>query len=193
MALFRRSKKTSSTIPPEVEEYYQAERRGRKHLAWLMTVVALLVTIAIVIGLFLVGQWLYRTVRHTEPPTSSSTTSSNESGEHSSDTNKKDATDNSQSQTEQSDTSQSSDRQSSSNNSHQPQSTEAPSSDNNDDSNTTHSSSNGQSDQTQSQSQGEDALVNTGPGDSAVVAFVVVAVLGYIGYRLKLTTAPSRD
>ncbi|MBP7767429.1 hypothetical protein KA068_02825 [Candidatus Saccharibacteria bacterium] len=74
MGLFSRNKATQTTLPAELSEYYQAERRERKGLAWLLTLFTLLVTAALVVALFLGGRWLYRKVRNertTVTPTAS--------------------------------------------------------------------------------------------------------------------------
>ncbi len=52
MALLRRNKTTAPDMPPEVDDYYQAEKRDRKGAAWLLGLGALLVTVALVLGLF---------------------------------------------------------------------------------------------------------------------------------------------
>lgn len=180
MRLFRRSSKIPSTVPPEVAEYYQSERRGHRGLAWVTTIVTLLVTVAIVIGLFLAGRWLYHTLHHTAA-TTSTTTSSNTN-----DSSKKKTT-----QTNSSDTNTSSDKQHSSDtppsdsqgtsgNSARPQES-TPSAD---DTTTTKNSSN-------NSTQSPEPLANTGPGDSAVLTFVVITLVGYIGYRLKFALSGS--
>ena len=58
---FRRDKDTA-TVPQEIQEYYQSERRERTGIAWLLALGTLLVTIALAILLFFAGRWLYRTV-----------------------------------------------------------------------------------------------------------------------------------
>lgn len=60
MALFRR-KKTDSVLP-EVDKYYEGERRDRAGLAWLMALISVIIVALIIIALFLAGRWLYRQV-----------------------------------------------------------------------------------------------------------------------------------
>jgi hypothetical protein len=62
MALFNRDKKKKDVLPQEVREYYQAERRDRTGMAWLLAIATLIVTFLIAAGLFFGGRWLYRTV-----------------------------------------------------------------------------------------------------------------------------------
>ncbi len=57
MALFRR--KTTDSVLPEVDEYYQAERRDRGWLAWLLAFLSVAVVVFLIIGLFLGGRWAY--------------------------------------------------------------------------------------------------------------------------------------
>ncbi len=64
---FRRSEETSTEqpeyqVPPEIQDYYQAERRERTGLAWIMATATLVVTIILAIGLFFGGRWIYRKV-----------------------------------------------------------------------------------------------------------------------------------
>jgi len=61
MALFRRNK-NKDVLPEEVREYYQAERRERTGMAWLLAIATLLVTFLIAAALFFGGRWLYRTI-----------------------------------------------------------------------------------------------------------------------------------
>ncbi len=60
MALFKRKKPTN--VLPEVEEYYQAERRDRAWLAWVLALVSVLVVVLIIIGLFWAGRWVYNQI-----------------------------------------------------------------------------------------------------------------------------------
>lgn len=64
---FRRSEEISSEqpeyqVPTEIQDYYQAERRERTGLAWIMATATLVVTIILAIGLFFGGRWIYRKV-----------------------------------------------------------------------------------------------------------------------------------
>ncbi len=58
MALFRR-KKTDSVLP-EVDKYYEGERRDRAGLAWLLALISVVIVALIIIGVFLAGRWVYR-------------------------------------------------------------------------------------------------------------------------------------
>lgn len=56
MALFKRKKNDS--VLPEVDEYYQAERRDRGWMAWLLALISVAVVVLAVIALFLGGRWV---------------------------------------------------------------------------------------------------------------------------------------
>ena len=63
MALFRRKAKTTDTdVPAEVQEYYQSERRERVGVAWLLAFGTLVLTIALAIGIFFGGRWVWRKI-----------------------------------------------------------------------------------------------------------------------------------
>lgn len=59
---FNRNKNEDSTLPEEVQDYYQAEKRERAGVAGLLAVGTLLATVVLALGLFFGGRWLYRTV-----------------------------------------------------------------------------------------------------------------------------------
>lgn len=61
----RRKKQTTTNLPPEVQQYYQSENRGRMGMAWLIAFLSLLVSVAIVVGLFFGGRWVYRQIAGT--------------------------------------------------------------------------------------------------------------------------------
>ncbi len=64
MALFRRNKSDdSASVPEEVTSYYQAEKRDRAWMAWLLALLSLAVTALVVMGLFFGGRWVYRKLR----------------------------------------------------------------------------------------------------------------------------------
>lgn len=62
MALFNRKKSNNKAVPPEVKQYYASEHRERVGLAWLIAFLSLIVTVAVVAGLFFGGRWAYRKV-----------------------------------------------------------------------------------------------------------------------------------
>lgn len=63
--LFKRRDK--SNLPPEVEKFYQSEKRERVGLAWLIAFVTLVLTVALIVGLFFGGRWAYRKVAGPNP------------------------------------------------------------------------------------------------------------------------------
>lgn len=58
---FRRNKDVSA-VPAEIQEYYQAERRERTGIAWLLALGTLLITIGLATLLFFGGRWAYRAI-----------------------------------------------------------------------------------------------------------------------------------
>ena len=60
MALF--DKKTTETNIPELQEYYANQKRESTGLAWLLALGSLLITAAVIIGLFIGGRWAYRKI-----------------------------------------------------------------------------------------------------------------------------------
>lgn len=76
---FRRKQQQSTDIeiPREVQEYYQAEKRERVGIAWLLAFGTLVVTVAVIVGLFFGGRWVYRKVANTGEK---KTTTSDQSG-----------------------------------------------------------------------------------------------------------------
>ena len=49
-------------VPEEVEQYYQATRKERIGVAWLLAAVTLLITVLIAALLFFGGRWVYRKI-----------------------------------------------------------------------------------------------------------------------------------
>jgi len=79
MALFRRNKSANSpAVPEEVNDYYQAEKRDRTWMAWLLALLSLAVTTLIIMALFFGGRWVYRKIR---PGTPSSPIAGNQTNE----------------------------------------------------------------------------------------------------------------
>ena len=70
MALFKRKQTTQTTLP-ELEKYYQAERRERSGLAWLLALVSVACVALLLIGLFFGGRWLYRRLTADDAQTTS--------------------------------------------------------------------------------------------------------------------------
>lgn len=63
MAWFRRNKTQVNTIP-ELQEYYNAEKRERSGLSWLLALVSVACAGLLLIGLIFGGKWLYRKLAH---------------------------------------------------------------------------------------------------------------------------------
>lgn len=74
------NRKNNKTTIAELEEYYanQNQRKTRTGAAWLMALLSLLITIAVIVALFFAGRWIYRTVTNNDAD--SPTTTSDQSG-----------------------------------------------------------------------------------------------------------------
>lgn len=59
-AFFKRNEKTTIA---ELEEYYANQPKKRTGMAWFMAFVSLVITIAIIVGVFFVGRWIYRMIK----------------------------------------------------------------------------------------------------------------------------------
>ncbi len=71
---FKRKQTNQPPVPSEVKDYYQAERRERVGVAWLLALATLVTTIVLAVGLFFGGRWVYRKVtKHDKPTTTVST------------------------------------------------------------------------------------------------------------------------
>ena len=68
-----RSKNKGNKVAPELEQYYTTERRERIGLAWLLALATLLATVAVVLGLFFAGRWVWHKIdgKGTKPETTS--------------------------------------------------------------------------------------------------------------------------
>jgi cytoskeletal protein RodZ len=71
MALF--GKKNTETNIPELQEYYANQKRESTGLAWLLAVGSLLITAAVIIGLFVGGRWAYRKIAKKDKTTTVAT------------------------------------------------------------------------------------------------------------------------
>jgi cytoskeletal protein RodZ len=76
VAIFnRQSNKSKPQVPKAVEDYYQAEQRDRRGLAWLLAFVTLVVTVLVFSGLFFGGRAVYRSItKDNKQPKTASTT-----------------------------------------------------------------------------------------------------------------------
>ena len=59
---FNRKKKQGQSVPEEIQQYYNTERRERVGVAWLLAGGTLILTVLLAIVLFFGGRWVYRTV-----------------------------------------------------------------------------------------------------------------------------------
>ena len=58
----RRKKSSTNSIPTEVKDYYDSEHRERVGLAWLIAFMSLVLTVAVIVGMFFGGRWAYRKI-----------------------------------------------------------------------------------------------------------------------------------
>ena len=72
---------TKDSVPAEVQEFYQSERRERIGIAWLLAFVTLLATVVIAMGIFFGGRWAYRKIANSGKDTGNTqiTTNTNQS------------------------------------------------------------------------------------------------------------------
>lgn len=70
MGLFSRKKKTTDNqaVPEEIRDYYEAEKRDRMWVVWLLSGATFLITVLVVLGLFWAGRWAYREIIQDDKP-----------------------------------------------------------------------------------------------------------------------------
>ena len=75
MALFSRKKKVETVdMPPELQNYYQAEYREKTWKAWVLGLATLIITILLALALFFGARWIYRELTDKdEAPTTTTT------------------------------------------------------------------------------------------------------------------------
>ena len=61
---FKRKNNENKGVPAEIKQYYASEHRERVGLAWLIAFLSLILTVAIIAGLFFGGRWAYRKIAH---------------------------------------------------------------------------------------------------------------------------------
>lgn len=67
MALGNRNQNNIDSVPQEVQEYYQSERRERSGVAWLLALGTLVITLLLAVGLFFGGRWLWQKISNDDP------------------------------------------------------------------------------------------------------------------------------
>ncbi len=71
MQLRNRKRVDTNTVPAEIQEYYNAEQRERVGLAWIIAIISLIVSLAVIFGIFFGGRYIYRTYIHKNKTNSS--------------------------------------------------------------------------------------------------------------------------
>lgn len=194
MALFNRNNRTS--VPEEIQEYYETERRERKGVAWLLAIGTLIVTILLAVAIFFAGRWVYRQIagnddqptqvaqndQNQQTPSSSDNSDSNDSNEDrqesSDDSRNTGGTDSQQG----SDSTERADESSDGQVDDEAATTDEP------------ASSGGSTDDSaddQAMARTGDDMPATGPEDTLAI-FVAVAVLGYLGHRAYLVKSSQK-
>ncbi|MEO8863344.1 MAG: hypothetical protein ABI354_03415 [Candidatus Saccharimonadales bacterium] len=177
MALFKRSKGVVPDMPPELTQYYKDEKRERVGVAWLLAIVTMLITLAIIVGLFVGGRWIYRKARSGNNPVPATTQKAKDKNAVSKPTDDKDKS----SEVTSTDTPENPDKDKKTSDTSastpQPESS-TPSSESKDQATTN------QNNQAAAQSQ-SDKLANTGPGDT-VALFLAVVAIGYTTHQFLL-------
>ncbi len=161
---FKRKDKNLDAVPAEVQEYYQAEKRERVGLAWILAFVTLAATVAVVLGLFFGGRALYR---HYHDKNAASTQPADKPTETKTPT----PTPSSSSATPTPSSLNSS--STSGNNSGQPSSSST-------------SPTNPSASTNTSSQPATGTMANTGPGETAAVGFTLASILGFGLYQVYL-------
>jgi hypothetical protein len=61
VALFNRNQQDDTEeVPSEIQEYYEAEKRERTWVAWVLALATLAATVLLALGLYFGGRWVYR-------------------------------------------------------------------------------------------------------------------------------------
>lgn len=76
MAQVRGSKKRTQEVPEEIKEYYQAGKRDRMWVVWLLSGATFIVTVLVVLGLFWGGRWAFDKMRGNDTQTADTSQSS---------------------------------------------------------------------------------------------------------------------
>ena len=65
----RQPKADEVTLPKEVQDYYEAEKRERVGVASMLAIGTLVVTVILALGIFFGGRWVWRHTLHHNPKT----------------------------------------------------------------------------------------------------------------------------
>jgi len=64
MAFWNRNRRDDRPVLPELQQYYDAERRERAGLAWVLALVSVAAVALLVVGAFFGGRWIYRKAKN---------------------------------------------------------------------------------------------------------------------------------
>jgi len=85
VAIFNKKSPEEKTIT-ELEEYYSG-KKNRPIMAWIMAIISLLITVAVVSGLFFGGRWVYQKIAHRNDTKQTTTQTTSTASSNSSNTN----------------------------------------------------------------------------------------------------------
>ncbi len=194
MAIFRR--KTTTEIP-ELQEYYATRRPASGVMSWLLALLSLIITAAVILGLFFGGRWLWRKFKSNKDKVVTTTQNTGERIEHGLDSGFSGSS------------SSTSDGSTDSNSSSENTSSENSAAVSGSSTGQTGSNSNGSTNNT-SNGQGQigasgvstsvpnnpnvvnsATLTNTGPGETVAVAFIGATLVGYVVSARRQSKNPN--
>jgi cytoskeletal protein RodZ len=178
MALFRR--KPKEAVLPEVDKYYEGERRDRAGLAWLLALVSVAIVALVIVGVFLAGRWAYRQVADNgDGDVSISDTADNNTPSFDGESNRGSEGENSEDETDQTEEAPASENGETAEQENGQPAAETPTSDsdNSNDSDSTPETTPATGD--------NEALPNTGPADTAAIFAVVSTAAGLTHYAVS--------
>ena len=60
--------KIDNGLPPEMQQFYDAKRKERTSVAWVLAFITLVVTVVLAFGSFFAGRWVYRKIAGSNQP-----------------------------------------------------------------------------------------------------------------------------
>lgn len=65
----KNDQQSAGSLPPEITQYYEASRKERTSVAWLLAFATLAITVVVAFGAFFAGRWVYRKIAGNNEPT----------------------------------------------------------------------------------------------------------------------------
>jgi hypothetical protein len=88
-----KKKVSNAQVPAEIREYYQAEKRDRMWVVWLLSGATFIVTVLVVLGLFWGGRWTYHKIKGDNKPATQTATTEDKPAEQKQEQSKPQGTD----------------------------------------------------------------------------------------------------